>query len=404
MQGVVKSWNGEKGYGFISCDMLTGDVMFSRNDLPIDIKEVRGKFLDGRPVVFDAQQGPDGRYKATSMVVPYVEGKSLAGQIKIFFNEKGFGFITSSSLTEDVFFPANILNGVSPGTQLKGELVMFDVEAQPDGKLKATKVLFQSGKIATRVKGTVGNMMMPNMPSSFSAGGKPSNMSMGLGGNIAAMNVMNMGSMQNSLGSVQARVEAAAAKAQAQGLIVGSVKSYSERNGYGFLQIPGLPNDMKFGRQSLVGVQNVSQGEMVSFRVEQLPDGRMQAVQVSSLMAESMGMQVAQQPTAKRPASEMGNGMPGMGMLMPMQKMQKAKPSEKPTGQFNSGIIRSYNGQKGFGFISSPSISGDIFFMLTSLPQEARDLHGKDLQGKAVNFEVSQTPDGKVRAQNIVIT
>ncbi|CAE8694966.1 unnamed protein product, partial [Polarella glacialis] len=107
LSGVVKSWNGSKGFGFITCDSLAGDVLFARTEMPQDVKEVRGKFLEGRPCVFDAQQQADGRFKATNLALPYVEG-----------NEKhGYGFITSSSLTEDPKFsplPAfEQLNGMS---------------------------------------------------------------------------------------------------------------------------------------------------------------------------------------------------------------------------------------------------------------------------------------------------
>ncbi|CAE8614954.1 unnamed protein product, partial [Polarella glacialis] len=74
LSGVVKSWNGSKGFGFITCDSLAGDVLFARTEMPQDVKEVRGKFLEGRPCVFDAQQQADGRFKATNLALPYVEG------------------------------------------------------------------------------------------------------------------------------------------------------------------------------------------------------------------------------------------------------------------------------------------------------------------------------------------
>ena len=59
LSGTVKSWNGAKGFGFIMCPTVQGDVMFGRDALPPDVKEVQGKFLEGRSIVFDGAQGAD---------------------------------------------------------------------------------------------------------------------------------------------------------------------------------------------------------------------------------------------------------------------------------------------------------------------------------------------------------
>eukprot|EP00933_Yihiella_yeosuensis_P070155 TRINITY_DN776_c0_g1_i9.p1 TRINITY_DN776_c0_g1~~TRINITY_DN776_c0_g1_i9.p1 ORF type:complete len:298 (-),score=88.79 TRINITY_DN776_c0_g1_i9:170-1063(-) len=293
LSGTVKSWNGAKGFGFIMCPTVQGDVMFGRDALPPDVKEVQGKFLEGRSIVFDGAQGADGRFKATSVAVPYIEGRSLAGQVKSWSDKHGYGFITSSSLTEDVRFGRQDLPKGVDGN-IKDELVIFDVAPKPDGKLAVSKLLFQSGKIATRVRGSMGNMM---------------------------------GMMMSGMGG--------------------------------------------------------------------------------------MGGMGGQQGGTKRPASAMG----GMGQMNQMQQMMMGMggmgmmggPAKKPhveqtgTGQRSNGMIKSFNGAKGFGFISAAGVPGDIFFLLTGLPAEARNTHGNELQGKSVSFEIATTPDGKVRAQDIML-
>mmetsp|Transcript_81609 Transcript_81609/g.147410 ORF Transcript_81609/g.147410 Transcript_81609/m.147410 type:complete len:107 (+) Transcript_81609:1-321(+) len=98
----------------------------------------------------------------------------------------------------------------------------------------------------------------------------------------------------------------------------------------------------------------------------------------------------------------MGNMMGGMGTLG--FKQQKAAPEESPTGRFVAGMIKSYNGLKGFGFISSAGIPGDVFFMKSAMPEDAQSLQGKDVQGKTVNFEIVKTSDGKVRGQNVTFS
>eukprot|EP00933_Yihiella_yeosuensis_P038301 TRINITY_DN3223_c0_g1_i1.p1 TRINITY_DN3223_c0_g1~~TRINITY_DN3223_c0_g1_i1.p1 ORF type:complete len:296 (+),score=79.29 TRINITY_DN3223_c0_g1_i1:79-966(+) len=289
LSGVVKSWNGGKGYGFITAPQIQGDVMFSRDALPEDVKEVRGKFLEGRTVVFDGAPGPDGRYKATSVAIPYIEGKSLAGQIKSFSEKHGYGFITSSSLTEDVRFSLQDLPAAG-GMNVKGELVMFDVTVKPDGKLQVSKLLFQSGKIANRVKGGMMGGMMGQM---------------GMGGlaGMAAMSGMQAGGQKRP----------------------------------------------------------------------------------ANAMMGQMGMM----------------NMMGMGMGGGMLKQQKVEVQTTGTGKRANGMIKSFNSGKGFGFISAAGVPGDIFFLLTALPEPFRNTHGNELTGKTVNFEIATTNDGKVRATDV---
>merc|ERR1712032_1259360 len=154
--GMVKSWNGVKGFGFISSDQIHGDVMFLRTDLPPDTKEVREKFLSGKSVTFNATSGPDGRARASNVEISAVEGDFMAGEIKSFSEKHGYGFINSSGCAGDVRFGVSDMDPLKPGAMIKGELVLFKAEQMPDGKVKATKVMFQSSKIASRLKASPG--------------------------------------------------------------------------------------------------------------------------------------------------------------------------------------------------------------------------------------------------------
>jgi len=149
-QGVVKSWNGMKGYGFIACDEYAGDIMFSRNELPDDAREVQGKFLEGKLVYFEAVEGPDGRAKAASVQLLALEGQGITGKIKSFSEKNGYGFISSSALEQDVRFQASDLSSMPPGGNLMGQLVTFTTHPRPDGKLLARQLMFQQspGKAA----------------------------------------------------------------------------------------------------------------------------------------------------------------------------------------------------------------------------------------------------------------
>lgn len=63
-----------------------------------------------------------------------------------------------------------------------------------------------------------------------------------------------------------------------------------------------------------------------------------------------------------------------------------------PSGEHSSGIIKSYNSTKGFGFITAEGLPGDVFFMRTDLPAEAQNA---DINGCGVTFEIMYAPDGK---------
>merc|ERR1719440_2706937 len=95
----------------------------------------------------------------------------------------------------------------------------------------------------------------------------------------------------------------------------------------------------------------------------------------------------------KRTAGMMMGGLGGMAAMMGgMGGMAKApKVEETATGKMGTGMIKSFNQQKGFGFISAAGVPGDIFFMLTSLPEDVRNSHGKEIQGRSCSFQISTT-------------
>lgn len=363
--GAVKSYNGNKGFGFIASEVLGVDVFFARSDLPAEMQQVWGSFLEGRPVTFTAAAGSDGRQKVASLHIPYVEGQPLAGTIKSYSSKNGYGFITSSSVTEDVRFQKSDLPFDAGDGNLQGEHVTFEVTATPDGKLRVSKLSFQNKETPARLQQmAMMNMMMGGMP------GKGMPM-MGKG-----MPVMGKGNQWPMMGQMS----------QMSGQVTGTVKSYSEKNGYGFINTPDFPGDIKFGKAELVNCETVSSGEYVSFVAGYAADGRMIADQVSSLGGGKGGK--------KRPVSALGEGQ----FSPQTQATQRQRVSEVGTGQYATGSIKSFNCEKGFGFISSPSIPTDVFFMKSSLPG-SRD----QLPGSNVCFEIAQTSDGKVRALNITM-
>jgi len=256
LDGIVKSWNGSKGFGFILSDAIQGDVFFSRNELPEEAREVRGTFLEGRRVSFVAQQGADGRIKASSVAITAAAGQPVAGIIKSYSEQNRYGFVTSSSLTEDARFQSSDLPQMLPGVNLKGKLVIFETQQLQDGKLRVTKMQFQTSKIAAEVAPNVGG---------FATFGAP------------GVNTLNP---------------------LMTGFISGIVKSFSDKHGYGFINIPGQPIDIKFGRVDVMGGNMVDAGEMVKFIPMVGPDGRLQAKHVQAESGRGGGIKRTGVPTS----------------------------------------------------------------------------------------------------------
>merc|ERR1719458_43597 len=353
--GVVKSWNGLKGFGFITSEVAQGDVFFSRNELPEEAREVQGTFLQGRQVTFVPQQGPDGRVKASSVAITAAQGQPIAGLIKSYSEKHGYGFVTSSSLTEDARFQSADLPQMMPGANLKGKLVLFEVQQLQDGKLRVTKIQYQSSKIAAEVA-----------PGGCGGGGG------GFGGGFGAPAAANL--FINSL---------------LTGQIDGVVKSFSEKNGYGFINIPGQPIDIKFGQSDLQG--EVQSGQAVKFTPMMGGDGRLQAKDIQPGTGGGAGVKRAGGPTSMMD----GGDRPGKQQRFG-QPQQAVDPGV--VGQYITGAVKSYIPSKGFGFISSPEVHGDIYFSKMMISPEMQDA---ELKGQEVTFELACAPDGKLRAANV---
>merc|ERR1712048_348059 len=151
----------------------------------------------------------------------------------------------------------------------------------------------------------------------------------------------------------------------------GTVKSFNLEKGFGFINAPGCP-DIYFGKSDVQGgAPNV--GTTVQFNMIK---GKTEKLFAKEVRIGSGGM--------KRSA----NGMPNFA---PPSKQMKGQGK----GGKTQGVIKSFNAAKGFGFISSPK--GDIFFMKTDLPM------GEAEAGTPVSCRVQQGPDGRLRAQNIVM-
>eukprot|EP00406_Dinophysis_acuminata_P076455 CAMPEP_0179263686 /NCGR_PEP_ID=MMETSP0797-20121207/28007_1 /TAXON_ID=47934 /ORGANISM="Dinophysis acuminata, Strain DAEP01" /LENGTH=215 /DNA_ID=CAMNT_0020971853 /DNA_START=40 /DNA_END=687 /DNA_ORIENTATION=- len=143
--GTVKSFNGQKGFGFID---------FEGTDVFVHMKDCQGGVPDqGDTVYFDVEDSPakPGSKRATNVTggsgaARGVQGSGSAQGTVVSFNPvKGFGFINCQGT--DVFVHINDCRGGCPA---QGDVVAFDIEdsASKPGTKKASNVTGGTGSLA----------------------------------------------------------------------------------------------------------------------------------------------------------------------------------------------------------------------------------------------------------------
>jgi len=63
------------------------------------------------------------------------------------------------------------------------------------------------------------------------------------------------------------------------------------------------------------------------------------------------------------------------------------------------GVVKWFDAKKGYGFVVSPEVDGDVFVHYTKIQMEGfRKLE----TGEKVSFDLIRTPEGKPQADNVV--
>jgi len=472
--GTIKSFNKQKGWGFIVSEECSGDVFFLKSELPAEerkiILESADGFFDltGRPVHFDLEQKDDGKQAAKGIKLAVENGLPFVGTVKSFATKAGYGFIACSSLKADVFFGKRNLPQNMKGNQgMAGMVVRFALAQDNRGKPKAEQLKFRDIHAgAMQPQMAMKGRGMPQMPSMMM-------------GQVNSRGVpLPMPMRQTNVGGGGMRQ--ALMKPREGDVVVGSIKSFDSKTGYGFCQAHGYSEDMYMKKVDFQPEFRERLGQMVGtpvrWIVKMTPDGKPQCRAVEILpqqpamhsmrqpmppmppMMQQMRTPVRQRAYPGPPLSAMqmptargGAPVPSMAPSIAARKRAASgapaapapdakrkrptfggAPSAAPragdlrrspplrgsvaplnqnqdlAGQILMGSIKSYNAEKGYGFITSEDQPGDIYFQRKSLPPEFLDRRDTECQAdlqaasqNGVSFSLKFAPDGKAQADEL---
>jgi cold shock protein len=177
-KGIVKFFNGQKGFGFIQCDDRPDDIfvhisavelaglsgLAEGQPLEFTLVERGGKVsasdlvIDGEPMPVTASAprpdrdagGRDGAPRGAPRdggggfggrpQQNQTTGERANGTVKFFNDMKGFGFVQRDDGGEDVFVHISALERSGLGQVVQGDRLSFDIEIDRRGKFSAANL------------------------------------------------------------------------------------------------------------------------------------------------------------------------------------------------------------------------------------------------------------------------
>lgn len=226
----------------------------AKDQLPLEWQMSEAR-MEGVDVMFDIQSMHDGKMHARNVIstqTPNV-GQAVSGTVKSYNPVKGFGFFSVEGLAEDVFFSKERIPADYAQQRLENVKAVFQLQQKKDGKFEAfniqlAAVVNQFGLAVPQADGKRGFVT-------------------GLVPDAKRQRV------------VPAQVAGAALSDDTQ--YQGTIKSFRDSTGYGFIVCPQTSGDLRFHLRDLVDpTQGAPQHADVTFLARRQPDGRLQAHQV----------------------------------------------------------------------------------------------------------------------------
>ncbi len=176
--------------------------------------------------------------------------------------------------------------------------------------------------------------------------------------------------------------------AQVVGTSTGEVKFFNGQKGFGFICCDDRPDDV-FVHISAVeqaGLQGLGEGQKLSFTLVER-NGRTSATELE-IVGDIVPVQSSSAPSSRPPAQT--------GPRHGADRPQRAR--RELTGESDTGTVKFFNGEKGFGFIERDSGKDDAFVHISTVE---RDGLGQLNEGDRLQFDIEVNDRGKHAAVNL---
>lgn len=399
---TVKSFNETRGFGFLKIPGANMDLYFHGRDMDEAsqglLMLVGGAGLANCIATCRVEARADGRWNGRNVSllesgVQMLDGMKMAGMIRYFYDYKGFGFINVTGNPIDIYFQGR---DVGPDAQMRceemgpvGTVVWFTVYAQTDSRWQAKEIVL------------AGDGSSPGGLTAEMLGGK--GWGKGDGDGWDSYGWDGWGSMDYGGGKGCGKGKSSLPKVEKQIIpgceLVGRLKSYNAEKNFGFISVEGQTNDVYFQVWDLVESlksqldsvgpegSGLTPGALVKFWLQLMPGGgRLRARDLSLSPATAEGPSAAATvDAAVQKAAVVAHEaiIPGTGSIL-------------YDGAEVSGKVKTFNQDRGFGFISVDADETDLYFNVKDMhPEDQKKVaNGLRLPGQRVWFWAEMLDNG----------
>jgi len=489
VRGYIYNFDPNSRLGVINAPGVANEVHFyegTGQNLPpgTEVTFVLQVLPDGSTQGVDVAVGAGGM---AGMAMQSQDGGQITGMVKVFNDQRGFGFISSPQHQQDIYFQRRdmdeasqtLLNWVG-GAGIQNCTAHLRVEGLPDGRLHGRMVnlaetgatLFDNAAVCGMIRAFTEEGGAINVPGAqgLDLRCSPSDLSLDLQkklqeGGLAAMAGTTVWCRLSAVNGVWHAKEVTAAGDGAQKAegskgfmstagktlmkaekkiipgaeLLGTMKAWNHEKGYGFIHIEGQQLDVYFQPWDLtdtvkqqfdtVGPEacGIVQGAVMHFWLQLMPGtGRFRGRNISVAPAGTPASDVNSVTEAIRAAQvvfeeEMaaqhpGNAPPPGPVVLPAGAVASKRPVEQGTaddpaakrqkvdgnsvqsGQRLKGNVSSFASELG-GTLSSPDVALPITFQKDQLPSGTESVQ----PGQSVEFELCVVGENQFAAKGLVL-